>query len=72
MLTPIHNDIYELRLPKFQIISGSMPKEERNLSEARKKQEGEEERLTLGTEIDVWWQEVKVRLDKLVRRLLSV
>ena len=66
-LTAIHDDIYELRLPKFQVISGSMAKEERYLCEARKKAEGEEERLALGAEIDVWWREIKVRLDKLVR-----
>lgn len=71
-LTAVHNDIYELRLPKLQIISGSMPKEEKIISDAKRKQEGEEERLTLGNQIDDWWQGIKVRLDKLVRQIYSV
>jgi 1-phosphatidylinositol-3-phosphate 5-kinase len=66
-LTAVQKDIYELRLPKFQVISGSMPREERNLFEETRKREGDDERRGLESEIDAWWLEIKGRLDKLVR-----
>jgi len=45
--------------------------EEKQLLEAKKQLEGEEERQALSTEIDGWWKGIKNRLDKLVSRALS-
>ena len=69
-LTPVHS-VFEIRLPKLQILSGSAPMEEKQLLEAKKQLEGEEERQALSTEIDGWWKGIKNRLDKLVSRALS-
>ncbi|KAF8584543.1 hypothetical protein K439DRAFT_1633470 [Ramaria rubella] len=64
-LTSLHDELYDVRLPKLQIISGSIPKEEKHLSDAKKRQENEEERQALETEMSDWWHEIKIKLDKL-------
>ncbi|KAF8509764.1 hypothetical protein BU17DRAFT_55907 [Hysterangium stoloniferum] len=57
--------VYELRFPELQIISSSAPRDEKYLSDVRKKREDGEERIKIATEIEGWWNGIKEHIDKL-------
>lgn len=66
-------DIFELRVPRLQIIRGngdrsarnSMTKDDRTAND--KAGAADEEKKTLRREIKVWWEGIADRMDKLVR-----
>ncbi|EPQ53029.1 hypothetical protein GLOTRDRAFT_139979 [Gloeophyllum trabeum ATCC 11539] len=58
-------EIYEVRLPRLQIIKGHGEKDDRRSIEPTRQGSLDEEKKTLRKEIKGWWQDVSDHMDKL-------
>lgn len=62
-LRSIHANIFELQLPRLQLVSASSLKEVRI---SAKNECNQEEKETLRTQIEHWWRGIYMRIDRLV------